>query len=123
MEEKHILVVDDEAPIRKLFHTALEQKGYTMASAASAEQALELMETRDFPVMFLDLSLPGMNGIDLCRHVLKKKPETIVYAVTGFASTYKSSECLKAGFRAYFTKPVSLLTLFDAAQEAFDQLR
>lgn len=119
MEEKKILIVDDEAPIRKLFHTALKQKGYAVSSASSAEQALELMKNDLFPVMFLDLNLPNMSGIELCQSVLKTHPETIAYAVTGYTSSYKSDECILAGFKAYFTKPISLQTLFEAAEEAF----
>ncbi len=119
MNEKKILVVDDEEPIRKLFHTALQQKGYAVFSASCAEDALELVDSHTFPFMFLDLNLPKMSGIDLCREVLKKHPETIAYAVTGYASNYKSSECMEAGFASYFTKPVSLQTIFKAADKAF----
>ena len=72
MKEKKILVVDDEEPIRKLFDTALKRKGFAVKSAASAEQALELIKSDTFKVMFLDLNLPGMNGIDLCKEILKK---------------------------------------------------
>lgn len=119
MKKNKILIVDDEDPIRNLFHTALAQKGYDVASASSADQALDIIKKQAFPVMFLDLNLPGMNGIELCRNVLKLHPETIAYAVTGYASSQKSSECMEAGFASYFTKPVSLLTLFKAAQDAF----
>lgn len=122
MVEQKILIVDDEDHIRNLFSTALKQKGYTVSSAASAEKAIEMMESDTFPVMFLDLNLPKMSGIELCKKVLAEEPETIAYAVTGYASHYKSSECLQAGFKAYFTKPVSLQTLFDAAEEAFKAL-
>lgn len=119
MEEKKILIVDDEEPIRNLFHTALMQKGYAVSSASSAEQALELLKDDIFSVMFLDLNLPGMSGIELCRKVLAAWPATIAYAVTGYASSYKSSECMAAGFKSYFTKPVSLKAIFKAAEDAF----
>ncbi len=120
MKEQNILIVDDEKAIRKLFRSALELKGYTVFSAESAEDAVQILEENDIPVLFLDLNLPGMNGIDLCRQVLKTKPETIAYAVTGYTSSYKSSECMEAGFKDYFTKPVSLLKIFNAAHEAFN---
>ena len=119
MKNKKILVVDDEEAIRKLFVTALTHKGYTVFCAESGEQALEVLDKETIRVMFLDLNLPGMSGVDLCKKVIKKTPETIAYAVTGYASNYKSSECKKAGFEDYFSKPVPLQTLFDAAQSAF----
>jgi len=118
MKKNKILIVDDEKPIRKLFHTALQQKGYDVSSAETAEQALEMLKKETFRIFFLDLNLPGMNGIDLCRKILKIQPDSIAYAVTGYASNYKSVECMEAGFKAYFTKPVSLLTIFEAAEEA-----
>lgn len=121
MKEKKVLIVEDEQPIRELFEAALKHKGYTVYSTETGEQALELLEQEAIPVMFLDISLPGMSGIDLCRQVIKKTPDTIAYAVTGYASTYKSSECKAAGFDDYFSKPLPLETLFTAARDAFER--
>ncbi len=122
MDNKQILVVDDEKPLRKLFHTALTHKGYGVICAESGEEAWEILKTKKIYVMFLDLNLPGMSGIELCRKILNKQPETIAYAVTGYTSNYKSLECEQAGFKKYFSKPVSLQVLFNAAQEAFEEL-
>lgn len=121
MEEKKVLIVDDEDSIREVFEIALKHKGYTVFSAESGEEALELLEKETIPVMFLDINLPGINGIDLCKKIIKKTPETIAYAVTGYASTYKSSECKAAGFDNYFAKPLPLETLFNATQHAFNK--
>ncbi len=122
MDNKQILIVDDEKALRKLFQTALSQKGYRVISAESSEEALEILKTKKIYVMFLDLNLPGMSGIDLCKKILKKQPETVAYAVTGYTSSFNSAECKQAGFKKYFSKPVSLQVLFKAAQEAFKQL-
>ena len=119
MEEKKILIVDDEEAIRELFTAALSYKGYTVFSAESGEKALELLDQEDIPVMFLDLNLPGINGIDLCRKIIEKMPKTIAYAVTGFAANYKSAECRTAGFTDYFAKPLPLEKLYTAAEKAF----
>ncbi len=123
MTEKKILIVDDEEAIRHLFKAALKHKGYTVYSAKSGEQALELLSNESISVMFLDLNLPGINGIDLCRKIIKKSPDTIAYAVTGYSSNYKSSECQNAGFSDYFSKPIHLEELYAAAQTAFEQKR
>lgn len=119
MNEKKILIVDDEESIRHLFSAALTHKGYTVYSAESGEKALELLREEPINVMFLDLNLPGINGIELCRKIVKSAPETVAYAVTGYASSYKSSECKKAGFTDYFSKPMPLETLYSAAEDAF----
>jgi CheY-like chemotaxis protein len=63
-----------------------------------------------------------MNGIELCRNIRKNNPLTIAYAVTGYASTFEVFDCREAGFDDYFTKPVEMKTLFQAAEQAFQKL-
>ena len=120
--EKKILVVDDEQQIRDMYVQAFSEAGYTVKSAESAEEALEILEKERFWVMFLDLNLPGMNGVDLCRQIRKAYSMTIPYAVTGYASLFELSDCREAGFEDYFTKPTSLVDLLEAAGHAFKKL-
>ena len=74
MSEKNILVVDDETTILNMFDLAFTKKGYTVKLASSAEEALDILADEEILVMFLDLNLPEMNGIDLCRAIKKKEP-------------------------------------------------
>ena len=120
--EKRILLVDDEAPILKMMTRAFARAGYEVGTAESAEEAIEMIKTYKYLVFFLDLNLPGMNGIDLCRRIRKDNPLTIIYAVTGFASTFEVFDCRQAGFEDYFTKPVELKKLLAAAEQAFQKL-
>jgi CheY-like chemotaxis protein len=83
---------------------------------------LEILKTGSFWVFFLDLNLPGMNGVDLCRQIRHQYPMAIVYAVTGYASLFELSECRDAGFEDYFTKPASISDLTEAADNAFKKL-
>ncbi len=69
-------------------------------------------------ILFLDLKLPGMNGLDLCRRIKKEWAMTIACAVTGYASLFEIYECREAGFDDYFTKPVDLSVLVEAAELA-----
>ena len=120
--EKHILLVDDEVPVLKMMTRAFTRAGYEVGTAESAEEAMELIKTYKYMVFFLDLNLPGMNGIDLCRRIRKNNPLTILYAVTGFATTFEVFDCRQAGFEDYFTKPVELKKLLEAAEQAFQKL-
>jgi CheY-like chemotaxis protein len=120
--EKKILVVDDESAIRELFSEVLAMGGYAVQTAESAEEALEIIEKTPYWVYFLDLNLPGMNGVELCRQVRKRFPMAIAYAVTGYASLFELSECRDAGFEDYYTKPVNIADLVDAAGQAFNKL-
>ena len=122
MSEKKILVVDDEQMIRDVIAEAFGRAGYLVQTAESGEEALEIMRKTPYWVLFLDLNLPGMNGVDLCRQIRKDWPMTIAYAVTGYASLFDLSDCRDAGFEDYFTKPVALSLLLQAAELAFQKL-
>ncbi len=122
MSEKRILVVDDEKQIRDMYSQAFARAGYEVTTAESAEDALEIFKKEQFWVLFLDLNLPGMNGVELCREIRKQYPMAIPYAVTGYASLFELSDCRDAGFEDYFTKPASLSDLVEAAEHAFKKL-
>jgi CheY-like chemotaxis protein len=122
MAEKKILVVDDEEQIRDLFSQVFSNAGYAVQTVESAEQALEIIAKTPFLVFFLDLNLPGMNGVELCRQIRKGWPMAICYAVTGYASLFELSDCRDAGFEDYFTKPASLSDLLDSAEHAFRKI-
>jgi CheY-like chemotaxis protein len=120
--EKNIFVVDDEKFIRDMLEQAFSKHGYIVHSAENAEEALEILNDEKFQVMFLDLNLPKMNGVELCKQIRKDIPIGIIYAVTGYASLFELADCREAGFDDYFTKPVKLEMLFRAAQDAFEKI-
>ena len=120
--EKRILVVDDEESIRKLLDKAFAKSGYSVVQAESAERALEILESHNIQVMFFDLKLPGMNGIDLCRTVRKANPIACIYAMTGYGSLFELSDCRDAGFDDYYLKPINLDVFINTAKEAFSKL-
>ncbi len=122
MDEKKILVVDDEEKIREMYSQVFSSSGYLVTTAKSAEDAIKILENERYWVMFLDLNLPEMNGIDLCRQIRRDYPMTICYAVTGYASLFELHDCREAGFEDYFTKPASLSDLLDAAAHAFTKI-
>ncbi len=122
MEHNKILIVDDDEAIVKLFELTFLRAGYEVRSALSAEEALELLQDEKIHVMFLDLNLPGMNGLELCAQIKKDMPMTIIHAVTGYASLFELTDCKEAGFDDYFKKPVKNKDLVKAAQEAFEKL-
>jgi DNA-binding NtrC family response regulator len=122
MNRRKILFVDDDAAIRNAMGKVFNRGGYNVILAENAEQALEIIKHENINVMFLDLNLPGMNGVDLCRYIQKEKPDAIIYAVTGYFSLYEISECIDAGFKDYFEKPADLKLLIKAADDAFQKL-
>ena len=121
MKDK-ILVVDDEMSIRSLFEEVLSDAGYDVRLAENGERALDILQEEDIDVIFLDLRLFGMNGIELCRNIRKTNPLAMIYAMTGWAALFEIEECREAGFDDYFTKPVSAEMLSTAVKDAFEKL-
>ncbi len=122
MAKKEILVVDDEATIRNMMTLSFSRAGYGVQTAESGEEAVDILKDVNIDVMFLDLNLPGMNGIELCRRIRKDRPMAIMYAVTGFASLFELADCRDAGFEDYFIKPVNMKTLISRAGDAFEKV-
>ncbi len=122
MNEKKILVVDDEVLITDMLKTALGSTGYTVLTAGSAEEALEILKRESIMVMFLDLNLPGMNGLDLCKKIRKKNTIGVIFAMTGYSNFYGLLDCRTVGFDDFFIKPFKLDVLLKSVQEAFERL-
>ena len=113
-----ILVVDDEASIRELFSNVFTEADYEVITAEGGPQALEILQVEDIDVIFLDLKLFGMNGIELCRQIRKTKPISIIYAMTGWGPLFEIEECREAGFDDYFEKPLDMDMLLSLVAEA-----
>jgi len=122
LNKKRILIVDDEKAILNLLKQTFSRAGYDVRTAESAEIALDILENENIYVMLFDLSLPQMNGLELCKTVKKDRPMSIIYAITGYASLFELSECREAGFEDYFKKPVNIATLIEKAESAFEKI-
>jgi CheY-like chemotaxis protein len=115
---KRILVVDDETAVCELMTKAFARVGCAVIAAEYAEEAIAAAKMEIFPVMFIDLNLPGMNGIDLFKAIKALHPSSEAYLITGYASESDLRECRSAGFRDCLMKPISFPVLFQAAQAA-----
>jgi DNA-binding response OmpR family regulator len=120
--KRKILVVDDELSIRDLFADTFNDVGYEVRVAETGEQALEILKEERIEVIFLDLRLFGMNGIELCRKIRKTNPISIIYAMTGWGALFEIEECREAGFDDFFTKPLTYETLSCALEDAFAKI-
>ncbi len=111
--QKKILIVDDEVIILESFQLFFETMGYRACTAASAEQALAVLESESFPVILIDLSMPIMNGFQLCHEIHNRNIPARLIAITGQTLQFESPDYCNAGFDACFSKPVSLPLLLD----------
>lgn len=120
MGEK-VLVVDDEVSMRDMMYHALGDGGYDVLLADGSEKALHIVEHEEVAVVFLDLKLFGMNGIELCKEIRRRKPMIILYAMTGWSGLFEIEECREAGFDDYFTKPLKIDAIYKAVDEATEK--
>jgi len=123
MSEKKILVVDDDEAIRDMLHQVFTQAGYGVRLADDAEKAIEILRQESIMVMILDLKLPEMNGVDLCKKIRLDNQIGIIYALTGYVDLFGLVECRTAGFDDIFIKPASAKLLLEATKEAFNKIK
>jgi len=100
-----ILVVDDEEIIRTLFKETLEELGHTVIAVESGFEGLELVQQRDFDLVFLDLKMPGMVGDDLFGQIKAIKPRLPVTIITGYPDSGMMRRALAQGPFGVMNKP------------------
>jgi DNA-binding NtrC family response regulator len=101
-----ILVVDDEFSVRDSLERWFEKDGYRTAGAADATEALQQLQDAAWDIVFLDIKMPGMDGLELQRRIRQIDPELTVIMITAFASVETAVESLKEGAFDYVTKPI-----------------
>ena len=116
---RKILVVDDDPVVGKSFTRVLSQdKGYVVITAENAAQALEKLREQEYDLVFTDIKMPGMDGVELAERVKAKRPWTPVVIVTGYASTANEQGARSAGVSAFLNKPLSPEMIEDSAVHA-----
>ena len=119
-----ILVVDDEEIIHSVFDLALKHVGYDGCYEEKGEEALEILKQDDeISVIYLDLNLPDMSGVELCRRIRQDRPDAVINAITGYAPFFDITACYQQGFDDYLEKPVSRSLLFTSIYKALDRTK
>ncbi|HEX5948454.1 MAG TPA: response regulator transcription factor [Actinomycetota bacterium] len=104
MSTPTILLVDDDARLREIVGMALEGEGYGVRAAASAEEAVAILDQDDPDLLILDVMLPGRDGFELCREIRTKSPVPILM-LTAKTDTVDVVVGLESGADDYVTKP------------------
>jgi two-component system KDP operon response regulator KdpE len=102
-----ILIVDDELQVLRLLRTALSERGYDVSSAASGEQALEALSGRLPDVVILDLVMPGMSGLDVCR-VVRERSSVPIIVLSAHGEERDKVRALDLGADDYLMKPFGM---------------
>src|SRR5712664_2097281 len=100
-----VLIIDDEAAIRESLETLLELEGYSVESAATADQGLSRIGERPFDLVLLDLALPDRNGLDLLTELHAHDPELSVIMITAYGTVENAVKAMQAGATNFVQKP------------------
>ena len=115
-----VLVVDDEEGIRFSLRGILEDEGYEVLDAESAEQALGILAACRVNLVFLDIWLPGMDGLAALERMLLMRPGLPVLMISGHGTIETAVAAIKKGAHEYIEKPLSLEKIVIAAQRALE---
>ncbi len=118
-----ILVVDDEASIRKLLYQKLSDEGYQCQQASNAEQALEALRSNPISLVVLDIKMPGKSGIELLPEIKASYPDTAVVMATATSDINVAIQCMKQGAYDYITKPFNLDDVMLSLERALEKRR
>ena len=111
MNERHILIVDDEELYRELLGGRLGRQGYRISEAGDGEGALRCIEAGGVELALIDIKMPGMDGIELLERIKQLAPRTEVVVLTGHGSIDSAIAAMKLGAFDYLTKPYQLTEL------------
>src|SRR5882672_5727904 len=101
----HALVIDDEQPVRDFVCTVLENDGWQVSRAASAEDAFEMLNQENWPVVFCDVMLGGADGFAVLKHFKEASPATKVVLMTGHGNAAGALDATAFGAYDYLLKP------------------
>jgi len=104
---RKVLVVDDDPVVGKSFDRVLTEKGYAVITAANGQEALNKLATEDYDVVFTDIRMPGMDGIEVAERVRQKRPWIPVVIITGYGTPANEAKAKEAGVSAFIHKPLS----------------
>jgi len=106
--ERVVLVVDDDARIRDLLKYVILKRGYKVITAESGEKAVEEVEKRHFDLIFLDLVLPGLSGVEVLQMIKAKDEKAVIVVITGYGNDPIALEALSLGPLLLMRKPLDI---------------
>ena len=113
-----VLVVDDDPVIGQSFDRVLSGKGYAVITASSGEEALRKLKDENYDVVFADIKMPGMNGLEVAERIKASQPWLPVVIVTGYGTDANERRAGAAGVSAFLRKPLTPDMIENTAQKA-----
>jgi two-component system response regulator AtoC len=121
--QKHLLLVEDEAPLREAIAEQLGDRGYQVQQAGSGEEAIERLGDFAFDIIIADLRLPGIDGSAVVEAAVERYPHIIAIVVTGYGTVKDAVEAIKRGAWDFVSKPFQIDELLHVLDSALEQRR
>jgi len=116
---KKVLVIDDDPVVGKSFQRVLDGgKGYAVISAASGAEALDRLAREDYDVVYADIKMPGMDGLEVTERIKASQPWLPVVIITGYGSEANEKRAMELGVAGFLNKPLSPEMIEGSAQLA-----
>ena len=116
-DQVNILVVDDEPGIRTTLSAILEEEGYNVVVAEDGYKGIEAAKKTKFKIAFIDLKMPGINGVETFKRIKKISPNTIIFFTTAFFAEDLLKEAVKLGAQAILYKPLDIDLILKVIKE------
>src|SRR5476649_2616802 len=120
---KHLLLVEDEAPLRQAIAEQLADRGYLVVQAESGEAALAQLADFAFDIIVTDLRLPGIDGSAVIEAAVGRYPHIVAIVVTGYGTVKDAVEAIKRGAWDFVSKPFQIDELLHVLDSALEQRR
>jgi len=121
--QKHLLLVEDETPLRQAIAEQLTDRGYRVEQADSGEAAIARLAEFAFDVLITDLRLPGLDGSALVKTAVSRYPNIVAIVVTGFGTMKDAVEAIRSGAYDFVSKPFQIDELLHVLDSALEQRR
>jgi len=105
--KRHVLVIDDDAVVGRSFDRVLSDKGYEVDTARSGEEGLKDIESQDYDVVFTDIKMPGMDGLEVAERIKARCPWTPVVVITGYGTEENEARAHVLGVNGFVRKPLT----------------
>jgi two-component system, NtrC family, nitrogen regulation response regulator NtrX len=123
MAGEHILIVDDEQAIQTSLRGVLEDEGYRVNAVSTGSEALRRLADETTDLIFLDIWMPGLDGLDTLREIKQLRPETPVIMISGHATIETAVKATRLGAYDFIEKPLSLEKVLLAVSHALEHAR
>ena len=121
LNQRSILVVDDEEALRTVLSSELSSEGYLVDTASDGDEAITILQGKSFDLVLLDIKMPRVDGFEVLKFIKKTNPVMKVIMLTAFADLKNAIESKKLGAEDFISKPYDLVDLLTTIERVLSE--